>query len=864
MGAWDDEDVIRTPDQRLRVFVSSTLKELREERDAARRAIERLRLTPVLFEQGARPYPPRSLYRAYLEQSQVFVGIYGQQYGWIAPDMDVSGLEDEYRSAEDKPRLIYVREPSPDRDPRLSDLLDRIKREGQTSYKSFRDTSELQGLIEQDLSLLLSERFDEAAPGPIRTTEVPVPASSFIGREREVPALVELIERDDVRLVTLTGPGGIGKTRMALRAASDLRTRFEDGVAVVMLAPVSSGAMVASAISGALGVPETPGRAPLDVLKDFLRPRRMLLVLDNFEHLVEAAPVVVELLEAAGHLKVLVTSREVLRLSGEREFPVPPLSLPERRVTHSTDALAGSEAVRLFVDRAQAVRPDFTLTDELVPVVTEICRRLDGLPLAVELAAAWIRTLAPEAIADRLDRRLNLLTGGARDLPQRQRTLRATLEWSYDLLDEADRSLFERLGVFAGGWTLDAAEAVCAGDVASDVIEGLASLVEKSMVRRARAAPGEPGFEMLETIREFAVERLESRGDAERVRRAHASFFLRMALDAEPLLRTGEQDRTVERLAAENDNLRAAMRWSLDRGEPGRVARMGQALWLFWWVRSLLSEAVAWMEEVLGAGEQLTTEERAMATLVLGSSAFTQGDDARAVPNLRHAVALGRELGDLRGTATALIALAAAVAQTEGATRAEAMAREAVAAFRDLGDAWGIASGLGVLGLILNLAGRSEEAVPVLEESVVDAREVGQPALLGLSLLHLGLGRLEMGDVENAGVTLRESLGLLAGRGNREITAGAVEALAEVSARAGDHETGAVLFGAAKGVRSSVGALVWAPERASHDRTEKSLRRVLGQEAFEARFAEGATLSIPEALELSSRPEGGSSPSLHA
>jgi len=359
--------VIRTPDQRLRVFVSSTLKELREERDAARRAIERLHLTPVLFEEGARPYPPRSLYRAYLEQSHVFVGIYWQRYGWIAPDMDISGLEDEYRSAGDKPRLIYVREPSPDRDPRLSDLLDRIKGGGQTSYKSFRSSSELPGLIEQDLALLLSERFEGQALGTVQGTNVPTPASSFIGREREVRAVRELIERDDVRLVTLTGPGGIGKTRIALRAASDLQTSFEDGVAVVMLSTVSSPAMVVPAIAEALGAPETSGRVPIDVLKDILRRRRMLLVLDNFEHLVEAATVVAELLEAAEYLKVLVTSREVLRLSGEREFPVPPLSLSESDVIHPSDALARSDAVRLFVDRAQAVRHDFTLTEELTP-----------------------------------------------------------------------------------------------------------------------------------------------------------------------------------------------------------------------------------------------------------------------------------------------------------------------------------------------------------------------------------------------------------------------------------------------------------------------------------------------------------------
>jgi predicted ATPase len=844
--------VIRTPDQRLRVFVSSTLKELRQERNAARQAIERLRLTPVLFEQGARPHPPRSLYRAYLEQSHVFVGIYWQQYGWTAPGMDVSGLEDEYRSAEDKPRLIYVREPSPDRVPRLSALLDRIRREGQTSYKSFGSPSELQDLIEQDLAVLISERFEEAGLGPTQGTHVPTPASSFIGREREVRSLVELIERDDVRLVTLTGPGGIGKTRIALRAASDLQTRFEDGVAVVMLAPVSSAAMVAPAIAEALGA-EVSGRAPVDGLKDFLRRRRMLLVLDNFEHLVEAATVVAELLEAAGHLKVLVTSREVLRLSGEREFPVPPLSLPESGVT-SAEALARSEAVRLFVDRAQAARHDFTLTDELAPVVAEICRRLDGLPLAIELAAARVRTLTPQAIASRLNRRLHLLTGGARDLPQRQRTLRATIEWSYDLLSEADRVLFERLGAFAGGWTLDAAEAVCAEEGGPDVIEGLGSLVEKSMVRHGRVVQGEPRFEMLDTIRDFALERLEERGDAERVRLAHALFFLRLSLDAEPLLRTGEQDRCAERLAAENDNLRAAMRWSLDRGEPGRVARMGQALWLFWWTRSLLPEAMAWMEEVLGLVEKLSTEERAMATLALGVSAFTQGDSVRAVPNLRIAVALGRDLGDLRGMATALISLAVAVAQSEGATRGEEMAREAVAGFRELDDAWGIATALGGLGRILMLAGRSKDAVPILEEGVARAREVGPQVLLGLSLLNLGVARLEVGDLEEARVTLRQSLGLLARVGFREVMAGAVESLAAVSAQGGDPERGALLFGAAEAVRSSVGALVWAPDRPSHDRTEESLRQAIGGEEFEARFAEGAALSIPEALELSSRP----------
>jgi predicted ATPase len=498
---------IQTPDQRVRVFVSSTMKELAAERTAVRTAISSLHLTPVLFELGARPHPPKALYLAYLRQSHVFLGIYGEQYGWIAPGETISGLEDEYLAAADKPKLIYVKTPARDRDPRLAAMLERISADG-LSYRRFVNAEELAGLVVEDLAVLLSERFGppESAPAPMTpaagTWQLPAPPNRLVGRTGELAELRRLLTAADSRLVTLVGPGGIGKTRLALAAADAIRTEFPDGVAAVMLAAVGSSELVPAAVASALGLPETFGRAPADAVADFLRPRRMLLVLDNLEQLVEASPLVGTWLAEAAQLRVLATSREVLHLSGERVFPVPPLPVGE--AGNAEDA-ARSDAVELFVDRARAARPELVLDADRLRTIGEICRRLDGLPLAIELAAARVRMLDPDAILHRLDRRLALLTGGPRDLAARQRALSATIRWSYDLLGERDRVLFARLGAFAGGFFLDAAEAVCHDDaVVGDVLDGLGSLVDKSLVLADGTVDGLPHFTMLETIREFA------------------------------------------------------------------------------------------------------------------------------------------------------------------------------------------------------------------------------------------------------------------------------------------------------------------------------------------------------------------------
>ena len=473
-----ETDLIRTPDQRLRVFVSSTLQELAAERQAVRDAVTRLRLVPVMFELGARPHPPRQVYRSYLAQSQVFVGVYWQSYGWVAPGEQVSGLEDEYLLSAGLPRLIYVKSPAPERESRLAEMLTRIRDDGDVSYQHFSAAAELQRLVENDLAVLLSERFemapsgDGAAGGASLAGALPVPATPLVGRDDDAAAVGDLVRAEGVRLVTLTGPGGVGKSRLAVEVAQRLGPGFQDGVRFVELGSVRAAELVTAAIAAALGL-NTSGGALITDLKSYLRARRLVLVLDNFEQVMGAAPLVAELLGAAPGVVALVTSRMVLRLSGEHEFPVPTLPVPPIGAGGDAAEVQRCASVRLFVQRAQAASAGFELTSGNAGAVAEICRRLDGLPLAIELAAARVRLLPPQALLARLDDRMGLLTGGARDLPERQQTLRSTLDWSFDLLSGGEQALFARLGVFAGTFDLPAAEAVGA-----------------AAARRTRAGPG--------------------------------------------------------------------------------------------------------------------------------------------------------------------------------------------------------------------------------------------------------------------------------------------------------------------------------------------------------------------------------------
>jgi len=589
---------IRTPDQRLRVFVSSTLAELAEERAAVARAISALRLTPVLFELGARPHPPRELYRAYLAQSDIFVGLYWQRYGWIGPGMDISGLEDELRLSHSIPRLLYVKAPAPEREPRLTAMIAELQSEGADSYRSFRTPRELGRLVRDDLALLLSERFtsadrltdDSASPTSRaadrpRSRSLPVTSTSLIGREQDIVEVSKLLQSPEVRLVTLTGPGGVGKTRLAVAVGERLDERYPRGAVFVPLASIVEPTLVLPRIAAAVGATIEGARPPLDVLAEYLADELTLLVLDNLEQIVGVAPDLDHLLASCAGLTILVTSRSVLRLRAEREFPVGALTVPAFSDRPPMEQLASVPAVRLFVDRAQAVRYDFALTEDNAMAIVEICRRLDGLPLAIELAAARTRLLDPGALLARLGSRLDALGTGPVDLPERQRTLRATVEWSVGLLEETEQRMLAALSVFVEGWTVEAAMQVCdlTEDRALDLLDALAG---HSLVNVDVTSAG-PRFRMLASVRELAADRLTVSADRAEVERRHAKYFGALVENADwPAERQAEW---ADRLRIDEENLRVAIRWFLTH-DIAPLPHIFRILWLFWQMRGRMPE----------------------------------------------------------------------------------------------------------------------------------------------------------------------------------------------------------------------------------------------------------------------------------
>ena len=778
----DRASVILTPDQRLRVFVSSTLQELADERAAARQAIAQLRLAPVMFELGARPHPPRDLYRAYLDQSHIFIGIYWQKYGWVAPGETLSELEDEYRLSGDRPKLIYVKTPASDRELRLSELLDRIRDDDRVSYKAFTTAGELRELIENDLAMVLGERFEHAqaalrptpehlTPGPAHRSNIPHPPTPLVGRERELGIVKGMLARNDVSLLTLTGPGGTGKTRLALQAARELAADYEDGVTFVELAAISDASLVASAIAQALDIhEERGGRSILDGLKEHLRSRHKLLVLDNFEQVVMAGLLVVELLERSPRLKMLVTSRAPLRVRGEKELPVMPLDVPERQAALDAGRLTQYAAVELFIQRAQAVRPGFAVTNENAPAVAEICYRLDGLPLAIELAAARIKVLSPQALLARLERALEVLRGGLRDLPARQQTLSSAIEWSYNLLGEGAQTLFRRLSAFVGGWTLEAAEAVCNadGDLDVDVLDEMGALVDNSLLKRApeASAGGETRFGMLATIREYARERLVESDEEDRLRQRHAAFFRRLAEEAEPHLTSGERAAWLARLEAEHDNLRAALAWCrTEKGDAETGLRVASALGWFWFFRGYLSEGRAWLKEMLakaGDAERAADAQRANALSSAGGLAWAQGDYAAARAWLEKSIAICRELlpSSTHLTAQPLDRFARPTRPPDHPTTRPPDHSTAFARPLDHSTTSILARSLAMLGFVSVNEGNHQAARALHEESLSLSRRVGGKWLEAITLSNLGDATLMSGDLAKARSLYEQSLSI--------------------------------------------------------------------------------------------------------
>jgi predicted ATPase/class 3 adenylate cyclase/DNA-binding CsgD family transcriptional regulator len=603
---------------------------------------------------------------------------------------------------------------------------------------------------------------------------LPVQPTPFIGREKEMATVGQLLRREEVHLVTLTGPGGTGKTRLAMQVAEELNDLFADGIYFVDLAPISDPALVIAAIAQSLGIREVGGQQLLERLKDELQRKLMLLLLDNFEQVVSAAVQVADLLATCPQLKVIVTSRVVLHVQAEQEFFVPSLSLPDPNHLPDLAALSQYEAVALFIRRAQSARPDFQVTNANAPAVAEICARLDGLPLAIELAAARMKLLSPEALLARLHQPLQVLTSGPREVAERQQTLHNTIEWSYQLLDTQEQQLFRRLSVFVGGCTLEAIEALCTSlsGEAESVLDTVASLADKSLLQRMnQQAVQEPRFAMLETIREYALERLEALEETEAARRAHASYFLRFAEEAEQGMAGQQQAVLLERLEQEHDNLRAAMQWSLEQaGDRREVAlRLGGALYSFWYVRAHFSEGRDFLERALAQSDEVTVPVRAKALYAASQLHDALSFIDRAEELNEQSLALYRDLADTMGIASCLHLLADIAWGRGNLAMARSQGEESLMLFRELGDKRSVAYLLYHLGSLAIEQGEYARGRDLLTESLTINRELGDTRIIALSLFKLALlYHVSGGDLTQTHTLLDESFALSRELGDKE------------------------------------------------------------------------------------------------
>jgi predicted ATPase/class 3 adenylate cyclase len=594
---------------------------------------------------------------------------------------------------------------------------------------------------------------------------LPTQLTSFVGRTREVAEARRLLA--GTRLLTLTGPGGTGKTRLSLQLAAEVISDYPDGVFFVPLGPIEDPGLVAPAIVQALGLREAVNQAPVNRLTEHLRDRHLLLALDNFEQVLPAAGLVGDLMRASEGLRVLVTSRATLHLYGEREYEVPPLALPQRGADQDPAALSRYESVALFVERAAAVKPDFQVTAANAAAVAEICSRLDGLPLAIELAAARVKLLPPQALLARLGRRLDMLDVGSRDLPARQQTLRGAIAWSHDLLDSAARRLFARFSVFVGGADLESAESVC-GETGLDVLSGLAGLVDQSLVRQDET-DGEPRFSMLFTIREFALEQLALTDDAEAVAAGHADVYLELAESAAPGLTGNDQKRLLDRLDRENGNLRAALTWSIEKAQAETALRLGHALWRFWQMRGMLQEGAEWLERILALPDAAAyPRELAKALEAGGGVAYWRAELPTAMKYYEACLELCRSIGDRAAIANALYNVGfPTLINRSDVHRSRAAFEECLPIARDLGDKDLIARVLWGLGNAHYYASENEAARDVLLEDVAIFRTMDDPFGLSWALHTLGLAYHRLGATRSHAVPLwREALAHFAAVGD--------------------------------------------------------------------------------------------------
>ena len=749
----------------------------------------------------------------------------------------------------------------------------------------------------RDLARDLAAVRDRLADAPTRESEprpnnLPAQRTALIGRECDSADLRQLLSRADVHLVTLTGPGGIGKTRLALQLADEMADQFAAGVCFVSLSAIGERGLIASAIAQAVGVREAGNKSPQENLTEYLGglSQPMLLVLDNFEHLVADAPVVAQMLTAGSKLKVVVTSQAPLHIYGEHEFPVPPLALPDPKSIPTLEVLFRLPAIALFVERAQAVKHQFALTKENAQAVATICARLDGLPLAIELAAARIKLLSPSAMVARLESRLNLLTGGARDLPARQQTLRNTVDWSYGLLNSAEQTLFRRLSVFTGGCTLEAVEAVCdtKGDLGLDVLDGMASLVDKSLAQQVEQIGKETRFIMLSTIREYALERLADSDDESATRRAHAAYYL--VLGEEGAEDIAAQPEWLDRFEVEHENFRLAIDYLIKTGNAEWGMRLGAAMFRFWETREHLMEGRDAIGRLL-AMEGTAARPKLRARLLFAAAvlAVTQGDYGSGRPLFEESLETCVELNDQRGVAVALNAMAVNARDRGELAAASQLFEQCLGIWKDLGDPTDIARALSNLASVMKLQGEYELAFRLYDECLTLFRQVGDGAGVAWTLNYLGDVAREKADLAAArsyceqslsefrrlrdswGVasTLSDLASLSCDQGNnaearrlygegiklfKELgykrgIASALECLAVNAAARSNAEQSLHLAGAAAALRQQLGVPLLPSEQRKLDKALEFARRTVGNAAGLTAWMEGWAMPVEQAVD---------------
>jgi predicted ATPase len=841
---------ILTPDQRLRVFISSTLQELATEREAAKKAIQEIHLTPVMFELGARPHAPRNLYREYLAQSQIFVGIYWDRYGWVAPEESISGLEDEYNLSGNMPKLIYIKNSSGKREERLTELLHKIQRDDKVSYKSFSNADELSNLIINDLAVLLTERFNLSLRQKLNDNRLfqslPAAPNALIGREKCLEHITGMLKSPNNRMITLFGPGGIGKTRLAIESARRIENHFRDGVAFIPLAPVRDPKLVAETICYNLGIKVSAGNT-LDSLKIYLQDKHFLLLLDNFEQIVDAASIIDDLLFAAPNLKILVTSRERLSLSFEQVVAVPPLQDSFKNNDKGvTDQLP--PAVELFINRAKSIQPDFEMTDQNRDKIFQICHCLEGLPLAIELAAGQINLLSPQLLLQKLDHRLDVLKGNFRDIPDRQKTIRKTIEWSFDLLTETEQDLLLRISLFNAGCTLQAIEFIGA-DLGEDVMMLLDSLLNKSLLSK-QDEEMQVRFQMFESVREFAVEKIKAQNKLESLQLKQADFYL-ASLHAFKLQKNKvDQSVALSMMEKEHPNIRQVMDFLLQKNELIKLTQIAWNLWLFWWVNAHTKEGYSWL---IKAWEQykkgtLVFDDKTLCLLAtnVGIMSFLQRDFASYTDALEKNLECVKGQDDDELVATALLIAGVVATILKQYEKSDQYLQTSLAKYKKIGLTTGISLALSGLGRNAIYAGNKiKEAKEYYRQSIALAKEDRNEISVIICLSGFALCEV-MEKSSDAKNYLRESILLSQSLHFYEALAWSLEIWALVSINENKFTHAVTLLGAVNHLRVSTHMPVWDDLEAIIDQAKDQIQQSMPTDMFMDSWNAGSKMNIDQ------------------